>query len=127
MGIQGKNPGNRKWLGNSWAGWGWGEEGGVDGAGSRSQSLKERAEGHPERKDGKGGGEGESQGEMSAKRELCNFQKRIQEKLCLAGICQRPLLSLLVVCVFKCVGREAAVVTTWRAIAWKLLEDQDTV
>lgn len=39
---------------------GWGEEGGVDGVGSRSQSLKERAEGHPERKDGKGGGEGES-------------------------------------------------------------------
>lgn len=64
---------------------------------------------------------------MSAKRELCIFQKRIQEKLCLSGICQRPLLSLWVVCVCKCVGREAAVVTTVRAIACKLLEDQGTV
>lgn len=64
---------------------------------------------------------------MSAKRELCIFQKRIREKLCLAGICQRPLLSLLLVCVCKCVGREAAVVMTSRAIACKLLEDQDTV
>lgn len=32
-----------------------GEEGGVDGVGSRSQSLGERAEGDPERKEGKGG------------------------------------------------------------------------
>lgn len=68
----------------------------------------------------------EGAGETSTERELCIFQKRIQVKLCLAGICQRPLLSLWVVCVFKCVGREAAVVTTSRASTSKLLEDQGT-
>lgn len=56
-----------------------------------------------------GGGRRE-RGEMSTERELCIFRKRIQVKLCLAGICQRPLLSLWVVCVCKCVGRETAVV-----------------
>lgn len=55
-------------------------------------------------------GGGGKRGEMSTERELCIFRKKIQEKLCLAGICQRPLLSLWVVCVCKCVGRETAVV-----------------
>lgn len=68
----------------------------------------------------------ERAGEMSTERELCIFQKRIQVNLCLAGICQRPLLSLWVVCVFKCVGREAVAVTTSRARTSKLLEAQGT-
>lgn len=108
MGSKGKNLGKRKCHRKSWEGWEWREEGDVDGAGSRSQSLEERAEGDPERKDGKWGGG--KRGEMSTERELCIFRKKIQEKLCLAGICQRPLLSLWVVCVCKCVGRETAVV-----------------
>lgn len=56
----------------------------------------------------------------------CVFQKGNQEKLDLAGICRRPLLALWGVCVYKCVGREAAVVTAG-ARTWKLFEDQDTV
>lgn len=46
---------------------------------------------------------------MNPERGLHIFQKRNQEKLHLAGICRRPLLSRWGVCVYKCVGREAVV------------------
>lgn len=64
------------------------------------------------------------QGELSAERDPCVFQKRNQEKLDLAGNCRLLLLILWGVCVYKCVGREAAVVTAG-ARACKPLEDQD--
>lgn len=55
------------------------------GLGAWGKGQKRTRRGEVERGAGK-----ERAGEMSTERELCIFQKRIQVKLCLAGICQRP-------------------------------------
>lgn len=125
VGSQGKKPGKENGIGTV---------GPVGGEGRWNEGGKQVAEPgrkgqrDPEGNAGKGRRARGERGEMKAEREMCLFQKRNQEKLHLVGICRRPLRALWGVCVYKCVGREAAVVTAAAgALTCKLLEDQDTV